>query len=599
MIYDDDIKDQVRASNDIVDVVSTYVQLKRQGAGFVGLCPFHNEKTGSFNVNRKLQMFKCFGCGESGDVFSFIEKIENVGFSEAMEILADRAGITLPEKTMSEDGRRRAGLKESIAVINREAATYYYYMLRKPDGKLAMDYLKRRGLSDETINNFGLGFAGKYSDGLYKYLKGKGHSDEELARSGLFNINEKGAGDKFWDRVIFPIMDPRGRVIAFGGRIMGKAENAPKYLNSPETELFSKSENLYGLHIAKKTREKFFLLCEGYMDVIALHQAGFDNAVASLGTSLTERQAKKILGYTGSVVITYDSDGAGKKAAQRAIPILKNVGLTVKILDMTPYKDPDELINAVGADEYRKRIEEAVNGFDFEARLLEETHDLKDPDSKTAFDHRIAETIAAIDDPLGRNNHINAAALKYNIDAVELKKLVNKIGANLKDKENNEKAREERKKTREKRPEEAMLASEYRLINILVQDKNAFTAVKNILCADDFPEQTERKIFEILSSDYEKTGTTVGARIADRFEDAEERKKVADILMIPGDFSDMNEDERRKAFADYVMAVKKASIDRKMEEALGAGDGEKLNGLLLEEKDLTVLRRRLLECKLS
>jgi DNA primase len=599
MPFDNDIVDQVRSSNDIVDVVSSYVPLKKIGARYRGLCPFHNEKTPSFYVNGSMKIFKCFGCGESGDVFSFIEKIENVGFYEALEILAKRAGITLPERKYDSEGAARRSLKESIAVINKEAATYYYMMLRGPKGTKAYEYLKNRGLSDDTMRNFGLGFAGNYSNGLYNYLKEKGHSDDELSKSGLFSMGEKGIYDKFWDRVIFPIMDVKGRVIAFGGRIMSKAENAPKYLNSPETELFLKSENLYGLHIAKKTKEKFFLLCEGYMDVIALHQAGFNNAVASLGTSLTERQAKKIKGYTDNVVITYDSDSPGKNAAKRAIPILKNEGLNVRILDMTPYKDPDELIVAKGADEYRKRIEQAVNGFDFEAKLLEESHDLEDPDSKTQFDHRIAETIARIDDPLARNNHINAAAKKYNIDAVELKRLVNSIGSALKIQEENEKIKTELKKTREIKPDAARKNTECLLLNTIIQYKNAYLAIKDVLKPDDFPDETEQKIYDFICKDYERTGSAVGAGIIDKFEEAEERKKVADILMVSGDFEDTNEDERRKAFADYVTAVKKAAIDRKAGEAMSAGDGERLKVLITEEDSLGSLRKKLLSIDLS
>ena len=598
MYYDDDTIEQVRSSNDIVDVVSTYVQLKRRGANYVGLCPFHNEKTGSFSVNRNMQIFKCFGCGVSGNVFGFIERTENISFPEAVEYLAKRAGITLPEKKNDGYDSSKRNIKERIALINKEAATYYYRMLRSKEGHSAYEYLKKRGLSDETINNFGLGFAGRYSDGLYKYMKSLGHSDEELATSGLFSISEKGVYDKFWDRVIFPIMDQRGRVIAFGGRIMSKAENAPKYLNSPETELFLKSENLYGLHLAKKTKEKFFLLAEGYMDVIALHQAGFDNAVASLGTSLTERQANRIKGYTESVVITYDSDGAGRKAALRAIPILKNVGLSVKVLNMKPYKDPDEFICAIGADEYRKRIETAVNGFDFEAGVLEESHDMDDPDSKTQFDHRIAETIAKIDDPMARHNHIESAARKYNIDPVELKREVNRIGAALKVRENNEREKERAKATREIKPETAMKHTEYMLLNMLVSNKNAYRATKGILEKDDFSGDVEQRIFEYLTNDYERTGATVGARIVEKFETADEQKKVADILMTSGDFDESSDEERRMAFADFVTGVKKAAIERKVGDAMNKGDGAALIELLKIEDGLENLRKKLLNVNL-
>ena len=599
MAYSEEIIEQVRSSNDIVDVVSTYVQLKRRGSNFVGLCPFHNEKTGSFSVNRNMQIFKCFGCGVGGNVFTFIEKIENVGFYESLEMLADRAGITLPKQEYDKNRDVRRNLKEIISRINKDSATYYYYMLRSAEGKHAYEYLTKRGLSEQTINNFGLGFAGKYSDGLYKYLKNKGYSDQELQKSGMFTFSERGAQDKFWDRVIFPIMDYRGRVVAFGGRIMGQAVNAPKYLNSPETELFIKSENIYGIQLARKTKEKFFLLAEGYMDVIALHQAGFNNAVASLGTSLTDRQAKKIKGYTDNVVITYDNDGAGKAAALRAIPILKNVGLAVKVLNMKPYKDPDEFILNLGADEYRKRIDEAVNGFDFEAGLLEESHNLEDPDSKTKFDHEIAKTIAGIDDPFARKNHIKAAAKKYDIDENDLRHEVNEIGLQMKLRENNETEKENQKKTRERKPEAAKKQAVHILLTLITEEKEAYLAVKETLSEKDFPEGLEKKVFDEITKDYERTGQAVGARIIEKFDDADERAKVADILMTSGDFDDTSEDERRKAFADFVYSLKKEALEREIEEAMAHNEKDRLRNLLKEEDSLENIRKKLTNIKLT
>ena len=599
MAYSEEIIEQVRSSNDIVDVVSTYVQLKRRGSNFVGLCPFHNEKTGSFSVNRNMQIFKCFGCGVGGNVFTFIEKIENVSFYESLEMLAERAGITLPKQEYDKRYDIKRNIKESIARINKDSATYYYYMLRSPEGKHAYEYLTKRGLSEQTINNFGLGFAGKYSDGLYKHLKNKGYSDQELKNSGMFTFSERGVQDKFWDRVIFPIMDYRGRVVAFGGRIMGQAVNAPKYLNSPETDLFIKSENIYGIQLARKTKEKFFLLAEGYMDVISLHQAGFNNAVASLGTSLTDRQAKKIKGYTDNVVITYDNDGAGKAAALRAIPILKNVGLAVRVLNMKPYKDPDEFILNLGADEYRKRIDEAVNGFDFEAGMLEESHNLDDPDSKTKFDHELAKKIANIDDPFARKNHIKAAAKKYDIDENDLRREVNEIGLAMKLRENNEAEKENQKKTRERKPEVAKKQANHTLLTLLAESKEAYLAVKEILTAEDFSEQLEKKVFDCIIKDYERTGQAVGARIIEKFEDAGEREKVADILMTSGDFDDISEDERRKAFADYVYSLKKEALEREIEEAMAHNEKDRLRNLLEKENSLETIRKKLSSVKLA
>ena len=603
MYYETDIVDQVRSSVDIVDLVSGYVTLKRSGARFKGLCPFHNEKTPSFTVNPTTQLYGCFGCHESGNVFHFIEKMENLSFPEAVEFLAEKAGITLPKREYDPKTSERMNLKETISKINLDAAYYYVYMLRSDEGKHAREYLTGRGLSEKIITGFGLGYAGRYSDGLYKYLKSKGFSDDNLLKSGMFSFSERGVQDKFWNRVIFPIMDPRGRVVAFGGRIMGSAENAPKYLNSPETDLFVKSEHLYGIHLAKKTREKFFLLCEGYMDVISLHQAGFDNAVASLGTALTERQARKIFTYKNEVVITYDMDGAGRKAALRAIPILRNAGLSVKVLDMTPYKDPDEFILNLGADEYRARIEKAENGFEFETRMLELEHNLENPDSKTQFDHKLAEAIAKYDDPFARKNHITAAAKKYHIDENDLEREVNSIGAALQARRNNEEERAAQKKTKEIDPEAAKAKATYILLSILAQNPKAFLGIKDIIKAEDFGNEIERKIFRIIASDYEKTGFSVGARIVGKFEDAEEQKKVADILMTSGDFEDASEetseDERRKAFADYAFELKKAALAREIEDAMTHRENDRLKSLLEEEDGLEVLRKKLQSISLS
>ncbi|MBQ5660970.1 MAG: DNA primase, partial [Lachnospiraceae bacterium] len=282
MYYPDDVIEEVRTRNDIVDVISQYVNLKKKGANYFGLCPFHNEKSPSFSVSPGKQMYYCFGCGAGGNVITFVMEYENYSFVEAVKMLADRVGITLPEVEYTKEAKAAADLKNTLLEINRLAANYFYYQLKQPHGKIGYDYLKRRQLTDETIKRFGLGFANKTSNDLYQYMRSKGYSDAILKETGLFFIEERGAHDKFWNRVMFPILDVNNRVIGFGGRVMGEGE--PKYLNSPETKLFDKSRNLYGLNYARTSRAKYMLICEGYMDVIALHQAGFTNAVASLGT---------------------------------------------------------------------------------------------------------------------------------------------------------------------------------------------------------------------------------------------------------------------------------------------------------------------------
>ena len=316
MRYSDDLIEEIRMKNDIVDVISGYVKLQRKGSSYFGLCPFHNEKSPSFSVSPGKQMYYCFGCGAGGNVFTFLMEYENFTFPEALEMLADRAGVELPKMEYSKEAKEQADLKSALLEINKEAAKFYYYQLRQKTGEQGMAYLKGRELSDETINKFGLGYSGKFSNNLYQYLKGKNYSDELLRQSGLFNVDEKrGMYDKFWNRVIYPIMDVNNRVIGFGGRVMGDAK--PKYLNSPETKIFDKSRNLYGLNMARSSRKKNLIICEGYMDVISMHQAGFNNAVASLGTALTSQQASLLKRYTDEVLIIYDSDEAGVKAALR------------------------------------------------------------------------------------------------------------------------------------------------------------------------------------------------------------------------------------------------------------------------------------------
>ena len=322
MYYSDELIEEIRTRNDIVDVISGYVRLQKKGSSYFGLCPFHNEKSPSFSVSREKQMYYCFGCGAGGNVFTFLMEYENFSFIEAVKYLADRAGIALPEREYSKEAKERADLKSSILEVNKQAAKYFYVQLKSERGAQAYTYLKNRGLSDSTITAFGLGYSNKYSDDLYKYLRKQGYSEELIRQAGLINTDERqGVYDKFWNRVIFPIMDVNSRVIGFGGRVMG--DGKPKYLNSPETPVFDKSRNLYGLNRARTSRKPYFLLCEGYMDVISLHQAGFTNAVASLGTALTTGHASLIKRYVKEVYLTYDSDEAGTKAALRALPYLR------------------------------------------------------------------------------------------------------------------------------------------------------------------------------------------------------------------------------------------------------------------------------------
>ena len=402
--YTEEQIEQVRSANDIVDVIGASVRLKRSGSGYVGLCPFHSEKSPSFSVNPARQMYKCFGCGVGGNVITFVMEYENYSFPEAMESLAERAGITLPKQEMTAKQKQEENLRSTLLEINAKAARYYYATLKSPQGKLGLEYLRGRQLSDETILRFGLGYAGQGGGELYRYLRHEGYDDRILRETGLFKMDERGVYDKFWNRVMFPIMDVNNRVIGFGGRVMGDAK--PKYLNSPETKLFDKSRNLFGLNYAKQGKRKKFILCEGYMDVIALHQAGFSGAVASLGTAFTEQQANLLRRYTDEIYLTYDSDEAGVKAALRAIPILRRAGITGRVVHMEPYKDPDEFIKGLGSDAFEERLEQAQNSFFFEVDVLRKQHNLSDPEEKTKFVHGMARKLLVFDDKVQRDSYL-------------------------------------------------------------------------------------------------------------------------------------------------------------------------------------------------
>ena len=389
-----------------------------------------------------------------------------------------------------------------------------------PRGKNAYAYFKKRELTDETIKKFGLGYSDQYSDDLYRYLRSKGYDDQILKESGLVTIDEvRGGHDKFWNRAMFPIMDVHNKVIGFGGRVMGEGE--PKYLNSPETKIFDKSRNLYGLHLARTTKKNFFLLCEGYMDVISLHQAGFDNAVASLGTALTSGHASLLKRYTKEVYLTYDSDGAGRKAALRAIPILREVGIVTKVVNMEPYKDPDEFMKNLGPEEYRKRLEQAENSFMFQIRVLQQDYDMSDPQSKTAFFNKVAEQLLEFQEELERTNYIEAVAAKYLIREDELRKLVNNLamkGGVVKTPQPLKSGVHENKKK-----EDGMKQSQKLLLTWLIEDTRLFETIKGLVDASDFTEELYHKAACEVFQQFEKDGTVNPAKIVSLFDNEEEQ----------------------------------------------------------------------------
>ena len=423
MRYSDETIEQVRDANDIVDVIGQYVRLTKKGANYFGLCPFHGEKTASFSVSPGKQIYYCFGCGKGGSVFNFIMEYENYSFTEAVKSLAERARIDLPAGGDDSASKINAEQRSRLLEMHKEAAIYYHKMLYSKEDDAGLRYFReKRQLPDKTITHFGLGYTGKKSDGLYRFLKQKGYSDEDLNASGLVVFEERGIHDRFWNRVMFPIMDVNNKVIGFGGRVLG--DGLPKYLNSPETIIFNKSRNLYGLNFARKSKQDYMLLCEGYMDVIALQQAGFTNSVASLGTAFNEKHASLLKRYTNNVILTQDSDDAGIRAKLRAFPILKNAGLNVKVLVMDDCKDPDEYIKTKGIPAYESCIAKAKNAFLFETDVLKAGYDLSDPAMKTEFYNKLAEKLCMFTEPLERKNYTEAVCNTYLIPFNELTALV-------------------------------------------------------------------------------------------------------------------------------------------------------------------------------
>lgn len=565
MYYPEELVEEIRDKNDIVDVISGYVALKRQGSSYMGLCPFHNEKSASFSVAPHKRMFYCFGCHKGGDVFTFICEYENFTYPEAIKFLGERVGIKMPEVEYSPEAKSMQNKKQTLMDINKEAAKYFYSLLRNKPGEIGLDYFKKRQLSEETMKKFGLGFASARTNDLLGYLKNKGYSDDLLKESGLFIYNEKyGFMDKFINRVIFPIQDVQGRVIGFGGRVMGdeKADEnghkIAKYLNSPETIIFDKSRNLYGLNLARTSRKDYFILCEGYMDVIAMHQAGFSEAVASLGTAFTSGQALLIKRYVHSLYFAYDSDSAGVNAAVRAIGILREVGLSGKVINMRPYKDPDEFMKNLGTEEFQKRIDEAENGFIFEIRVLKDEFDMKDPDSKTRFQREVAIKLLQFQEQAERENYIEAVSRTFDINPDSLHKLVasealkNTTVTKRREIQNGLEEKKKHQEDENSKPQRLLLTW-------LADDASIYKRIKKYITVEDFTDELYRSVAELLFQQIEEGGIN-HSEILGKYQDVELQQRVAQLFNTKLEAIETDE-EKNIALHDIVMGVKKNSFN--------------------------------------
>lgn len=582
MYLTDDIIEEVRSRNDIVDVISSYLKLQKKGSSYFAPCPFHNEKTGSFSVSGTKQMFYCFGCGVGGNVISFLMKYDNMTFLEAVKSLADRAGIALPDIELNENEKRAASLKNDIYEINAEAARYYHKLLFTDDGENARSYLlENRQLTKETITSFGLGVSGMRKDSLYRYFKQKGYKDEVLKETGLFKYNDYGVHDMFINRVMFPIINVNGKVIGFSGRVMG--DGNPKYLNTPETPVFDKGRNLFGLNYARSSRKNNIIICEGNVDVISMHQAGFNQAVASCGTALTINQVMLLKRYTKDILVCYDNDTAGINAAQKAIKMFRSVGLRTKVINMSPYKDPDEFIKAEGPEAFQKRIDDAENSFLFQVRCCEARYDMQDPDGKTAFFNEVAQMLVEFEDEIERENYTEAVAAKYFINKDGLRNLVAKEAGKaivLRQKE------EARPVNRNKSKDDGVKKAQRMLLTMICDDSSIYGLIKKYITPDDFTVDIYREVAKIMFSQLEE-GKLNPAAILDRYEGDDEQSEVAGILNTNVLEDTARSSEREKAINEAVISIKKSSLD---ERSRNANSLEELQSVVKEQTMLSRIK---------
>ncbi len=523
--YSDELIDEIRNSNDIVDVISQYVNLKKSGRNFFGLCPFHNEKSPSFAVSPDKQIFHCFGCGVGGNVFHFISKIENVGFVEALKMMASRANITLPTLDNGQDNKI-AYLKSKVYEINNQAAQFYHDNLYKPTAKTAQDYIKKRKLDNTTLKNFLIGYSGNFNE-LYQNLKSKGFSDEEILASSLVNRNERGEFiDRFRKRLMFPIQDERGRVIAFGGRILedNKIQNikSPKYINSSENIVYSKGRHLFGLYQAKKQKIDKILIVEGYMDAISLHQRGITNVVASLGTALTEAQGRLLRNNSEQVIIGYDSDGAGQAATLRGLEILQNLGCDIRILQIEGAKDPDEYILKYGPERLQKCMDSAISLIEYKVKILKNKLDLNQPNDKIKFLTEIAKELAKIHSDIEKEVYVDKIAFDYKISKEAIYAEINKLlyGKNKSEKLLNQKSVvvNHELKPQANLNKDSVTKKENMIIYLLINyPQESYNRLKSKIRYEDIKNERNKQIIKKLYEELEK-GNSIN-NVLDMFED--------------------------------------------------------------------------------
>ncbi len=584
--YSDELLDEIKSKNDILDIVSQYVTLKRTGRNYMGLCPFHKEKSGSFCVSPDKQIFHCFGCGVGGNVFHFISKIENLNFKESVEFLASRAGIELPTSNNLEDDRL-SRLKSRVYEVNKCAAEFYHQNLYKPTAKPAQEYVKKRRLDNKTLIAFKIGYSGRFNE-LYQELKAKGFTEEEILASCLVNKNQDGKFiDRFRNRLMFPIVDTHERVIAFGGRVLD--DSKPKYINSPEDIVYSKGRHLFAFNIARKYNEKTIIMVEGYMDAVSLHQRGIHNAVASLGTALTEAQGRLLRRSCEKVIIGYDADGAGQAATLRGLEILQNLGCDIRILQIEGAKDPDEFVVKYGPERFQKYVDQAISLVEFKVKMLKKQLNLNNVNDKIKFLNEVARILAKVENNMEREVYVDKISLEYKVSKDAIYAEINKIlFANNKSEKRLEKDTsslrtnttvtntmpKELEKIDEKTKKRESLVI-YLLVNY---PEKSYERLKNIFENDLIKVDTNKQIINKLNEEYEKGNINI-ENILDFFVENQETVNYLSGIMS----SDFEITDVDKCIDDILVIYRKELLIKQRNEVLAKIENSKSQNLTKEE----------------
>ena len=580
--YSDELIEEIRSSNDIVDVISKYVTLKRSGRNFFGLCPFHKEKSPSFAVSPDKQIFHCFGCGAGGNVIHFISKIEGLDFKDTLELLANRVNIELPTLDNLEDDKT-ARLKSKVYEINKIAAEFYHENLYKPTSKIAQEYIKKRKLDNRTLKAFLIGYAGNFNE-LYLLLKQKGYTEEEMLASSLVKRTENGGYmDSFRKRLMFPIQDVRERVIAFGGRVLD--DSKPKYINSPENIVYSKGRNLFGLNVAKKHDTRKIIIVEGYMDAISLYQRGITNVVASLGTAMTEAQGRLLRRYSEQVILGYDADGAGQAAILRGMEILQNLGCDIRVLQIEGAKDPDEYVLKYGPERFQKCVDNAISLVEFKVKVLLKELNIENTNDKIKFLNEIAKILAKVTNQMEREIYVDKIAKEYKISKEAIYAEVNKLM--YKDNQGSKKL-EKRvvtmvpKEEKENSVSEAVLKRENLVIYLLINEySKCYEKIKNLITLNYIQDDTNKQILKKMYEEFEKGNSNINSII-----DTLDQEHQNQITMIMAE--DYEIEDLEKAIDDIIQAYKRDKLNNR-----------KLEILELLEKTSNIEEKKELEKELS